>query len=397
MTHSMQLLALLEDFKTASPDEIRAHMSTHFGVQTRHELSHNGDDLFQLKYSQIARDFTKPVTHECRGVILRRDSQGNWEVAARPFDKFFNLDQGYCPIFQKAEFEAEISDCLLVEKADGTCIQVWEDKGTWRASTLGTITPQALQGGTKTFDAMFWEISGIDTNLLNPSCTYIFELCGLDNQVVTQYEQDHVVLLGIRDRETGSSYPIKPHLLSDKVRLPFSYSAKGENIKTQDDLWAFVESHSSDPKYGKNPEGFVVYWHGRPVAKCKNQRYQFLHRYSPVGGGSKGQIIGALMTGCLDDLYHDLTDTSRAYADKLQAYITESMKQWKFEMGSLAGEYPDRKTYAMKVMDTVQDARVRPFCFQHMDTLQKGGDFDGLLDSWLANSYEKFEGDWKVL
>src|SRR5690606_24976755 len=152
----------------------------------------------------------------------------------------------------------------------------------WRVSTLGAISPFIVQGGTLTFEQLFWQVSKIsnsDLELLNPNFTYIFELCAIENQNVTAYEYDHVVLLGIRNRITGEHVPIfdkaPVNFLKKTVRLPYFFRIRDIGIKDQNQLWDWVEHQSEiHEKYGRNPEGFVVYSpSGGPLAKCKNKKY----------------------------------------------------------------------------------------------------------------------------
>lgn len=392
---------LLQKTLSQLPSEtnISNFMAENFGVNVRVE-----GGLYLFKYNQIHADWQRPETHECRGVIL--DSNG-WKILSRPFDKFFNLDQGHCPIFEDKEFEERISDCILIEKADGSCIQMWHDGSFWRASTLGAISPFSIQGGSQTFDQLFWHLSGYTKNdldtLFNPDCTYIFELCAVENQNVTTYNSDHIVLLGIRHRVSGEYISIFNHsekLLRDKVRLPHFFNVSDIAIENKDQLWSWVEGQSFiHEKYGRNPEGFVIYSSdGKPLAKCKNKKYLSLHRF---GGGdihhAHNGIIECLMAETLDDIYHDLNPRMREFADKLQIHVADQMRTWTHELHSLAGNYESRKEYALAVQDRVKDSRVRPFAFMNIESIQNGKNIEDDFDTWLKDPkvYQKFESQWK--
>lgn len=400
----MYLLNTLSQHNTqfADPQVLHDFMVSNFGVNTRVE-----GDLYLFKYNQIQANWQKPETHECRGLILRRLPSGEWAPVSRPFDKFFNLDQGHCPIFDPKSFESAISQCFLIEKADGSCIQVWHDGSQWRASTLGTITTLSVQGSAITFEQLFWEVSALDTSNLEKGYTYLFELCAKDNQNVTDYPEDHVVLIGIRKVSNGDYVSIfedekAQRILSSTIRLPYRYLCRELGINSQESLWSFVEEQSADSeKYGKNPEGFVVYSQdGEPLAKCKNKKYMFLHRY---GGGDVGvsqqEIIKAMMNEALDDVYHDLNVRMRAFADRLQTHVAQQIQDWYGQILLLKGSYSTRKDFALAVKAKIPDSNIHSFAFGHIEAVQQGKDLDLLLDRWLKNPkiYERFMAQWKSL
>lgn len=73
---------------------------------------------------------------ECRGLICHR-GQDQWEVVSRPFDKFFNRNEPSCPYADTTAFDENVSQFYIsgsnrrsllltvIEKADGTCMQLW--------------------------------------------------------------------------------------------------------------------------------------------------------------------------------------------------------------------------------------------------------------------------------
>ena len=67
--------------------------------------------------------------HECRGLIARRNQNLMiWEIVSRPFDKFFNQNEGASPVKDDPSFNALCDEFSFVEKADGTCVQVSKKK-----------------------------------------------------------------------------------------------------------------------------------------------------------------------------------------------------------------------------------------------------------------------------
>ena len=202
-----------------------------------------------------------------------------------------------------------------MEKADGTCIQLWYDDEraaqlpedrkyrAWRVSTLGTITPQAwvtclfwgllseLHSPTSTNDnantapetksedgPIFKSKKDVEfedtkpvfeieehyisksvtlpdkLKLLNTQVTYLFELCCKENEVVTQYENDKLFLIGAREILTGRHFvrqeleQLASFLLVERPRI-FPFTEHG--ITTLRQAKEFVEQQAKQIIYGK--------------------------------------------------------------------------------------------------------------------------------------------------
>ena len=397
---------LLEHLHTlpasSTPESIEAHFREKFGVVVRNE-----GDLYLFKYHQMDANWTEPLTSECRGTIARR-SLGAWELVSRPFDKFFNLNQGRCPVFEQKELEARLPECSLVEKADGTCIQLWWDtcQGGWRASTLGTITTGDVPEQDYTFSDLFWMVSGISSAaLLKKGTTYIFELCCDENRIVTKYDVNQVVLLGARGTHCGLY--VDPSNLSSQVRwwmaevrLARHVPVASLNIHTRDDLITYVESESERDQDGvEYPEGYVLYDpDGVPLAKLKNQRYLALHHTSGGDiGCSKNKIVDAIFLGFIDDVYEPLTDRLKAFADVVQIWARELRSRTHVASDALGagGPYENRKAIAMAIKKIDLPGPVRGFFFRNIQSYLDGSmqDFDDRFGAWLKGNYSKF--DWK--
>ncbi len=399
---------LLEHIHTlpasSTPESIEAHFREKFGVVVRNE-----GDLYLFKYHQMDANWTEPLTSECRGTIARR-SLGAWELVSRPFDKFFNLDQGRCPVFEQKELEARLPECSLAEKADGTCIQLWWDyvQGSWRASTLGTITTGCVPEEDYTFADLFWTVSGIarTNTFLKRDTTYIFELCCDENRIVTKYEVNQVMLLGARSVRCGTH--LDQEDLGELVKIlwrtdtiwSYHIPIACLDIYSRDDLITYVESESKKDQPGvKYPEGYVLYDpDGVPLAKLKNQRYLALHHTSGGDiGCSKNKIIDAVFLGFIDDIYEPLTDRLKAFADVVQIWARELRSRTHVASIALevSGPYENRKAVAMAIKKIDLPGPVRGFFFRNIQGYLDGSmsDFDDRFNAWLKVNYSKF--DWK--
>eukprot|EP01114_Cavostelium_apophysatum_P024857 TRINITY_DN9909_c0_g1_i1.p1 TRINITY_DN9909_c0_g1~~TRINITY_DN9909_c0_g1_i1.p1 ORF type:complete len:439 (+),score=116.96 TRINITY_DN9909_c0_g1_i1:105-1421(+) len=241
-------------------------------------------NLYNFKYAQsLCERFDLHYVSECRGVIIRREST-SWKYASRPFDKFFNQNEGHSPVRDYRTFDSSCDEYSLVEKVDGTCIQLWYDqekvsdagnRGSWRISTLKKITPDPW------VLTLFWKIFKLENcQKLDDRITYIFELCCEENEVVTHYPDDRVYLIGARETESGRHFT---RLELDAAAAPIGvlrprvFILKELGLNSLKDAKDFIEKEALKSDYGINPEGFVVFDKDAPLCKLKNVSYVEKH------------------------------------------------------------------------------------------------------------------------
>lgn len=148
--------------------------------------------LIGFKYDQIESPKTHPIVREARGVVLEI---GTYNLVAKGFSRFFNYGevQEEFKTFDFTNFTASI-------KHDGSLILLYHYQDAWHVNTSGSFP-----GDNKihSFDIgwveLFWRIvqDKLKLDELNPSCTYVFEMCSLFNKVVRSYAAPIVYLLAI--------------------------------------------------------------------------------------------------------------------------------------------------------------------------------------------------------
>lgn len=384
-------------YSGATVEDIKTRFSTDFGV-----MVDVVDELYLFKYDMIAVKWN-PVTFECRGTIMERLSDGSWEYVSRPPVKFFNLREGHCPYSQKENFLRDFDSLELVQKADGSAIQMYFWRGEWRISTLGKIIPCRVSDYGFTFAELFMKLFGEEALAkANPDFCYFHELCTNYNIIVTHYPEDSIFLLLARNVRTGEYMStaeldkaaedfneLRPHRLKVS-ELPLTE-------KTLEALEMFVEEMATDPRYGQNPEGFVLS-NPVPVGKMKNQRYLVLHRL--IGGGDKGHTVNNLLdmffAGIIDDFYSDLTEMQKNAIEALRTKIIGyNARIEEFLQSCNLGEI-DRKAFALKVNELEDLKRFSGYMFyRYMDH-----DFLPFTE-WLlsgknnSRAWTKFEDLWK--
>jgi len=382
--------------------EIMKHFMETFGVNVKQE-----EDLYLFKYGMLEAKWTQPITHVCRGLIIRNTSDG-WKICSYPFDKFFNQTEGYCPISKEKVFNDAVEDLSFIEKCDGTCIQVWWDDSLeiWRVSTLGSITTTNVHDSLLTFEDLFWKIFDNEKKIeLVPGRTYLFELCSVLNRVVTRYETDRLYMLGIRDLTTFELIDWDTvSFMTDRfgVHTPVKKSFLDIGITDLKSAEKWIEDESSKKEiYGEYPEGFVVVNDKGPVCKMKNSGYLALHHSLSDAACTRKAVVRAFFKGTMDDLYAALPEEFQKFADKLSDWASKMNSHFSNVVAPTfrSGKFKDRKEYAIFVQELPEpEGNFKPFFFQNQD---KVCDNDINLGSafieWLSQNFEKYMDDWKSM
>lgn len=236
---------------------------TEFGIS----IKRYPEGLIVLNYNQIESPKTHPIVVECRGLIIDEE----YNIVSRSFDRFFNYGEN------NTTFNPSISQ--VYEKVDGSLIKIYNWKGTWYISTRGTAFAESrVNGFDLTFKDMVWKALGVNTepefqnllldNLLDTDLTYIFEVTGMENRVVTRYEGYKLWFLNARNNLTGE-YTRNSALVS-MIFLPLCYPKLFEFSSVE----SCIETATALPDL---QEGYVVYENGVPSCKVKSPAYVAVH------------------------------------------------------------------------------------------------------------------------
>lgn len=210
---------------------------------------HPEAELYILNYTAKTQyaAYWNHWTKTCRGLIL--DAQGM--VTARPFHKFFNLDEHAPEEIPNEPFE-------VFEKIDGSLgILYWIEDKPFIASRGSFDSEQALRANEilhrkypHTFSA------------LHRGRTYLFEIIYPENRIVVDYGgRRELVLLSILDTGTGQEYPL------EDIGFPMA--------RRYDGLRDLAQLHRQTMD---NAEGYVVRFQNGFRVKVKFEEYLRLHR-----------------------------------------------------------------------------------------------------------------------
>jgi T4 RnlA family RNA ligase len=233
------------------------------------------------------------VTLATRGLVT--DSSGR--VVARPFSKFFNLEEGKHQPTQ--EFE-------VFEKMDGSLgiVFVWEGQVVY--ATRGSFaSDQAKWMAT-------WGDRYNFSNILVEGYTYLFEIIYPENMIVVNYGgESRLVLLGVIKTDTGEETSWTDLSLVDGWDLVKRY----DGISDYTLLKGMVES---------NREGFVVRFSNGDRVKIKGEEYLRLHR---IMTNLSTTAIWEVLSGG-GDVLSTLTDVPDEFYDKIHQYSKELMDKY---------------------------------------------------------------------
>lgn len=221
------------------------------------------------------------ATLECRGLILSDDG----EIIARPFKKFFSIEQ-LGGKFPDGPF-------AVYEKLDGSLgILYWREDGPALSTRGSFVSDQAIKG-TEILRKKYGRA------LFNRHQTYLFEIIYPENRIVVDYgDMEDIILLAVIDNDTGVDLPLPD------IGIPV--------VKRFDGFHDFAEVCEMQRE---NAEGFVaLFWNGERV-KIKHEEYKRLHRILTVVNAR--HIWDALRNG--DDLTPFIDKVPEEYHDWFRA------------------------------------------------------------------------------
>lgn len=260
--------------KSNSLDQLK----TQYSIKVK-EYPEHGLIVLNYKTHSPQKD---PITKECRGLILSAD----YKVVSRAFDRFFNFNE-------MGKEWCNQGECFAMEKIDGSLIKFYKFDGKWHISTRGTAFGECFIGKTtNTYKQATYEALGVistavdideriddkfqqfckDCNM-NDRYTYILELTGKNNRIVTEYNPDkyELWLLGIRKNDLVGEY-------IDTNTLKIHKNILRPKVYTFKNIFECIERAE---KLRNLQEGFVVYpsgqTPGQPVCKVKSPRYVRIH------------------------------------------------------------------------------------------------------------------------
>jgi RNA ligase len=256
------------------------------------------------------------ITLQCRGMVT--DDNGN--VVARPFKKFFNIEEGkHTPT---SEFE-------VYEKMDGSLGILFNYEGEWVFATRGSFTSEQSVKG-------FEMLQKYDYQKLHKDYTYLFEIIYNENRIVVKYLFEDLVLLGMINTETG--YEVDLHHEGNDMRLKnLIHNLEFKVVKQYDGIEDYTKLKSL---IDNNAEGFVIRFSNGDRMKIKGEEYIRLHKI--MTNVSTTGIWEMLSNG--DNVNELLKDVPDEFYKKIQNYVRD-LKYNYVQISEMAGKLHDGFRY----------------------------------------------------
>lgn len=233
------------------------------------------------------------VTLAARGLV----TDGSGRVVARPFSKFFNIEEGKHTPTQ--EFE-------VFEKMDGSLGIVFVYQGQVVYATRGSFASDQAKWMADWGDRYNF------SHIIVGGYTYLFEIIFAQNMIVVNYGgESRLVLLGVIKTDTGEETSWDDLSTFDGWELVKRY----EGISDYTLLKGMVKN---------NQEGFVVRFSNGDRVKIKGEEYLRLHRI--MTNLSTTAIWEVLSNG--GDVLSTLTDVPDEFYDKIRQYSNELMDKY---------------------------------------------------------------------
>jgi len=311
------------------------------------------------------------VTLQTRGLV----TDGNGKVVARPFKKFFNLEEGK---------HTATPDFDVYDKMDGSLGILFNYEGEWVMATRGSFTSdQAVKG--------FEMLQNYDYQKLHKDYTYLFEIIYDENRIVVKYSYEDLVLLGMINTETG--YEVDLYGEGVDVRLKNLINNLGfKVVKKYDGIndYSVLKEMINDDE-----EGFVVRFSNGGRMKVKGEEYLRLHKI--MTNVSTTAIWEMLSEG--KDVLELLKDVPDEFYKKIRMYVAD-LRYDHYRYGEYAGKIhdyfrygkygdrdpePSKKEFALHLEECKTHPKIKTLCFLMWD----GKSTDKVIWNYLKPEYKK--------
>lgn len=286
-------------------------------------------------------------TLACRGLIL----DGDYNIIARPFSKFFNyeeLTEDQLNSLKGLKYKTTL-------KLDGSLgILYWADNKPFIATRGSFVSEQAV----KATEILYEKYCNI-FNLLDKSKTYLFEIIYKENKIVVDYgEKEDLVLLAIIDNETGKEEDI--HMTVCKIHINMAgYKSFFMPVNAllydkyyKEDLtkqFKCLKNHNN-----KNEEGYVIAFENGYRVKVKFEDYINLHRIVTnftnvsVWEALSENKLDQLIQSTPDELYEFIKSESEALISRFNEILfeVENHNIHDFKTRKEAAEYIKKQKYS---------------------------------------------------
>lgn len=244
-----------------------------------------------------------PIRTQFRGICFDKETG---RCIRLPFHKFFNLGENNIdPIDWNREFQ-------VMDKLDGSLVApyrlggrlIWGTKsGETDMSKEIEAVIESLPNGESIEEYAYWMTSHL--------CTPIFEYVSPDNRVVIPYENPDLVLLAVRNNETGK-YSEQEYVDSDGVLFNI------KTVKYKNYTNINVNDLVENIRNSEDTEGVVVR-QGNNIVKIKSLWYVQLHKNKEYIEQERN-VVHLILSDSIDDVLPLLQEDQKT---KILSFVQE--------------------------------------------------------------------------
>ncbi len=301
------------------------------------------------------------ITLMCRGLVT--NSKG--EIVARPFKKFFNMEEGkHTPT---SEFE-------VYEKMDGSLGIFFYYNGEPVLATRGSFTSDQAIKGREILNKYNWKQGTYE------GYTYLFEIIYPENRIVVDYNGlEELIVLGVVETATG-----KECNYDEMASEGFVLVKKYDGIKDYSTLKSMIANDA---------EGYVIRFSNGDRMKIKGEEYLRLHKImTNVSTTAVWEILSS--GGDIDAILKDVPDE---FYKKIKSYVSTlkyGYYQYWNQLGKTYdyfrfGKYGDIEVEPTKKEFAEYIKNHHPIAKSIMFAMWDGKDYDKIIWKALKPEYKK--------
>lgn len=241
--------------------------------------------IFSYNYASYS-DWLLPDALECRGIMFEMDGEKPVRIASRPMEKFFNLNEN------PFTMNIDLNDVdYILTKEDGSLVSTYLDGDEILFKSKGSIkSEQALMANGILMNINHHQLRDRLKKLAEDGFTANFEFVSPTNRIVLAYQEMKIVLLNIRENETGE-YISYDDIYKDAVLRPYLV----ERYEIDSPKWV------EEAKNAENIEGYVAVMKDGSHFKIKSDWYVSLHS-TKSSLDNPEKLFKTIIDGASDDL-----------------------------------------------------------------------------------------------
>ena len=295
------------------------------------------------------------VTLDCRGLVL--DNEGN--VVAKPFPKFFNMDELSDSEIPNESFE-------VFEKMDGSLGICFYYNDEWHIATRGSFVSEQAICGTEL-------LKKYPVEMLSPGYTYLFEIIYPENRIVCDYGSDSkLVMLACIDCSMDA--------IEANIHIPY-YTDNFDVVKKYDGITDFSKLKGM---VSADKEGYVIRFQNGMRMKIKGEEYVRLHKI--ITNVSNVDIWELLRTG------GDLNELLERVPDEFDTWVKDTVKDLVVRFENIKRDYLEIFSIIRSENLSRKEFAIKAIRYNHASILFSmldGRDYDSIIWKCIRPKYAK--------